>query len=128
MCIGHLRFLIVDNAEDTRNLLQMALEQKGYEVHTAEDGKEALDVVDSAMKMDEHFDIIILDYAMPSMSGLEAAIKIRERGLTDCNEKPVRIDYLTGYDYLDISTALKKKLNINKTWRKTELVEFVKSL
>lgn len=51
-----LRMLIVDTLEDLENV----------EIHTAENGREAL-----ANLMTEHYDLVIMDYMMPEMTGIE---------------------------------------------------------
>ena len=57
-------------ADDEIDLLKphnMFLEQKGYEVITANSGSDAIDLV-----RDRHFDIVFLDEQMPGISGIEA--------------------------------------------------------
>lgn len=63
-------------ADDEIDLLKphlMFLRNKGYEVHTANNGRDALDMVAS-----EHFDLIILDENMPGLSGLETLQSIKQ--------------------------------------------------
>ena len=62
-------------ADDEIELLKphiMFLEQKGYEVATANNGSDAVDMV-----RDGHFDIVFLDEQMPGISGVEALEKIK---------------------------------------------------
>ena len=62
-------------ADDEIELLRphiMFLEQKGYEVATANNGSDAVDMVH-----DGHFDIVFLDEQMPGISGVEALEKIK---------------------------------------------------
>ena len=57
-------------ADDEIDLLKphiMFLEQKGYEVVTANNGSDAIDLV-----RQRHFDIVFLDEQMPGISGIEA--------------------------------------------------------
>ena len=57
-------------ADDEIELLKphiMFLEQKGYEVVTANNGSDAIDLV-----REQHFDIVFLDEQMPGISGIEA--------------------------------------------------------
>lgn len=60
------RILIVDGDERSRHLLSCLLESKGYNVHTAGDGLEAL----SEMKK-RRFDAVITDDRLPKLNGLE---------------------------------------------------------
>ena len=58
--------LIVDDDQDLRENLQEVLSGEGYDVATAKNGDEALDLV-----KDRDFDLILLDLVMPGLSGLE---------------------------------------------------------
>lgn len=64
--------LIVDDDEDVRATIRQALETLAYEVEEAEDGPTAL----MAMR-DRRPELVILDYAMPGMSGVEVANRIK---------------------------------------------------
>lgn len=67
------QILVVDDDKNTRRLLQAVLEQDGYRVFTAENGEEALDVLD-----DQHVDLVVLDIMMPKMDGYEFTKTLRE--------------------------------------------------
>ena len=63
-------------ADDEIDLLKphvLFLRQKGYEVVTVTNGRDALDKVEAG-----HFDLIILDENMPGLSGLETLSRIKE--------------------------------------------------
>ena len=66
------KMLTVDDSPSVRKLVKLTLKAKGYEVSSAGDGLEALDLLKQ-----EVFDAIILDINMPRMNGLEflSAIK-----------------------------------------------------
>jgi CheY-like chemotaxis protein len=69
------RILVVDDNQINRRLLQRALETEGYEVTTAEDGRQALDRLrDTSVPS---FDVVLLDILMPELDGYAtlAAIK-----------------------------------------------------
>jgi two-component system OmpR family response regulator len=65
--------LVVDDDKHTRMLLRAILEEAGYTVTTANNGEEALDVLDK-----EHIDLVVLDIMMPKMDGYEFTKTIRE--------------------------------------------------
>ncbi len=65
--------LVVDDDKNTRMFLSAVLEGAGYTVHTAEDGEDALRVMDR-----EHVDLIVLDIMMPKMDGYEFTRVLRE--------------------------------------------------
>ncbi|PYQ49522.1 MAG: adenylate/guanylate cyclase domain-containing response regulator [Acidobacteria bacterium] len=64
--------LVVDDNELNRDMLSRRLRSRGYEVVTAEDGQNALDLVKS-----RRFDLILLDIMMPVLSGLDVLKVIR---------------------------------------------------
>ncbi len=59
--------LVVDDDDAIRMLIEMELSEEGYQVLTASNAKEALEMVQS-----EDLDLVILDIRMPGMDGLEA--------------------------------------------------------
>jgi two-component system chemotaxis response regulator CheY len=61
------KILIVDDAASMRGLVAMTLKKNGYEVIEASDGKDALQKLSSAGKVD----LVITDLNMPNMDGIE---------------------------------------------------------
>ena len=70
-----IKTLVVDDEELIRWSLQSALKGIGFFVDTASDGNEALDML---RKTD--YDIVITDFKMPGLNGLELLEKIKEEG------------------------------------------------
>jgi len=66
--------LIVDDEEMNRDMLSQRLEMDGYDVTTAADGRQALDLVER-----QSFDLVLLDVMMPGLSGLEVLSILRTR-------------------------------------------------
>ena len=66
------RILVVDDDKNTRRLLQAVLEAENYTVFPAENGEEALEVMDR-----EHIDLAVLDVMMPKMDGCEFTRTLR---------------------------------------------------
>ena len=67
------QIMVVDDDRNTRRLLQAVLEDAGYRVHTAENGREALELMDR-----EFIDLVVLDIMMPQMDGYEFTRALRE--------------------------------------------------
>ncbi len=65
--------LVADDDRNTRRLLQAVLENDGYKVFTAENGEQALEVMDK-----QHIDLVVLDIMMPKMDGYEFTSTLRE--------------------------------------------------
>ena len=67
------KVLICDDQPDIVNALKIYLKPEGYELLTAQNGREALDLVKK-----QHVDLILMDIMMPLMDGITATDKIRE--------------------------------------------------
>jgi two-component system response regulator ResD len=64
--------LIVDDEEPLRRLVRLYLEQEGFQVEEAVNGKDAL------LKVNQHkYDLIVLDLMMPEMDGWEVCRRLR---------------------------------------------------
>ena len=76
------RILIVDDDEDTRNVLVRALGREGFEIAEAENGAVGL------QRLSEHPpDVILLDLMMPVMDGFEFVQRLRDSDA--CSETPI---------------------------------------
>ena len=64
-----MKILVVDDEKLLVKGIKFNLENEGYEVGTAYDGKTAVE-----MARQENFDLIILDLMMPEMDGLQACM------------------------------------------------------
>lgn len=67
------RILVADDDKNTRLLYKAVLQSENYEVITAENGEEALSVLDR-----EHIDLVVLDVMMPKMDGYAFTRTLRE--------------------------------------------------
>jgi len=66
--------LVVDDDKNTRRYFQALLSAEGYQVRTARNGKEAMELLEQ-----ESFDLILLDVMMPEMDGYAFTKALRER-------------------------------------------------
>ncbi|MGY0691165.1 response regulator [Virgibacillus sp. FSP13] len=69
--------LIVDDQPGIRLLLQEVFTNEGYQVETANTGKEALEKLHS-----NTFDLIMLDYKLPIVDGAEVLQRLDKQGVT----------------------------------------------
>jgi two-component system chemotaxis response regulator CheY len=67
--------LVVDDSKAVRMLLGRTLRQLGYEVQEAANGREALDVIEPG---NSGVDLVLADWNMPEMSGLDLLKKLRQ--------------------------------------------------
>jgi CheY-like chemotaxis protein len=93
-----LKVLLVEDFEDTRLFMRLALEDHGFIVFEAEDGQKA---VENANR--EKPDVILMDLTMPRMDGFAAAKLIRQ------NEqmKNVPIIAITAHQETDFRSGAK---------------------
>src|SRR5262249_48251798 len=83
--------VIVEDNDDSRITLKLALEMEGHEVHEASDGAEGLDVIERVRP-----DVALIDIGMPGMNGYEVARALRTRY---CGK--LTLIALTGYGLAD---------------------------
>jgi phosphoserine phosphatase RsbU/P len=75
-----VRILVVDDFEDSRDLIEAALMAAGYnDIVTAESASKALDILQFwRPDADVNFDVVLLDIAMPEIGGIETCARIRK--------------------------------------------------
>jgi CheY-like chemotaxis protein len=78
------RILVVDDHQDTCDLMEQALTHAGASVVAAGSARDALRAVDSV-------DIVVTDYSMPGETGLWLLERIRE------HSRPIPVLVVTGY-------------------------------
>jgi DNA-binding response OmpR family regulator len=71
------RILIAEDEPDIRELIRLALQFNGFEVISASDGAEAVELASN-----NSFDLIMLDVRMPRLTGYEACRQLREMEAT----------------------------------------------
>jgi two-component system response regulator SaeR len=67
------KILLVDDSRDGRLVRRSLLEEQGHQVQTAHDGEEGLKLFHDA-----HYDLVVTDYRMPRMNGVELIGRIRQ--------------------------------------------------
>lgn len=102
---GKARLLVVDDNEMNRDMLSRRLQNRGYEVHAAEGGEEALDLI-----RETPFDLILLDIMMPGVSGLDVLREVRQGMSRSRSDLPI-IMATAKSDSADVVEALKGGAN-----------------
>ncbi|UWR23948.1 phosphate regulon transcriptional regulator PhoB [Sulfitobacter sp. S190] len=77
MSVPQLQVLLVEDEPAQREVLAYNLEAEGYAVRRAENGEEAMMLIKEALP-----DLVILDWMMPLMSGIEVCRQIKTRSET----------------------------------------------
>lgn len=73
------KILVVEDNKSLRELLKEYLELNGYEVMVARDGQEGMMLLKKSF---DDFDLIITDFRMPKMNGIEVIRFIKQRDPT----------------------------------------------
>lgn len=71
-----MRLLLVEDEIDIQNFLRRSLEEAGYEVEAASDGRTA-----EALAAESHFDILIVDLGLPDQDGITLILRLRQLGV-----------------------------------------------
>ena len=113
-----MRILIVEDEAGIVQFLQQGLEEEGYEITTASDGEKGLELL-----LNENYELVLLDWMLPNMSGLEVCKIFREKN------KTTPIIFLTAKDTVqETIEGLQAGANdyIKKPFSFDELVERIK--
>jgi two-component system, response regulator, stage 0 sporulation protein F len=111
------KILVVEDEEGLRLLYQEELESEGYQVITAQNGREAI------QKLEERPDLIVLDIVMPVMDGMEALGRILGR------ERKIPIILNTSYPgYREDFMSWAADAYVTKSMDLTELKTKIKEL
>ena len=92
------KILIVDDEPFNLDLLEQELTDKGYAIERAADGREAMTKFESVRP-----DLVLLDYQMPDMNGLEVLKEIRKR------ESTVPVVMITAYGTIERAVEAMKE-------------------
>ena len=96
MNTGDYRILLVDDEHDILEFLGYNLQREGYEVYTANNGREA---ILAALQHKPH--LILLDIMMPEMDGIETCIEMRSH--PELGETVIAFLTARGEDYSQIA-------------------------
>ncbi len=120
--VGKEKILVVEDEEVVKRLLENTLAEYGYEVLTASNGNEALEIVERA---NDSIDLLLTDVVMPHMSGSELATIVSEKN------PRVKIIYMSGYteDAIVDQGILKSGINfIYKPFGPSEIAKKVRNV
>ncbi|MFP1626589.1 response regulator [Streptomyces sp. 5K101] len=115
------RVLVVDDNRVIRQLIRVNLELEGFEVVTAADGAECLDVVHQVEP-----DVITLDVVMPRLDGLRTAARLR----ADPATRHVPLAIISACTQYEVETGIAAGVDafLAKPFEPAELVRIVRQL
>jgi len=102
-----LQALVIDDNKSTQTILTEMLLNLGFIVDTAISGAEALEAVDASYERDEPYQVILVDWKMPKMDGVETIKTINKR-YGESAEKIVII-MVTAYNTEKLSQQFKQE-------------------
>ena len=110
------RVLVVDDNDSARQVLVGLLESMSFRVEAVDSGRAALQRLQQAALRREPFELVLLDWQMPGMDGLETARRIAELGLEPAPHLLMATAYgreevLQGAGKVGIEDVLLKPLN-----------------
>ena len=92
--IENLRVLVVDDIALSRKVILDVLASSGIEADYANDGEQAVKVIEESIAQGRVYDLIIMDWRMPNMDGIEAVRCIRQ----DLNLYAPKVLMVSAYD------------------------------
>nr|WP_306321857.1 MULTISPECIES: response regulator [unclassified Streptomyces] len=115
------RVLVVDDNKVIRQLIRVNLELEGFEVVTAADGAECLDVIDQVRP-----DVVTLDVVMPRLDGLRTAARLR----ADARTRSLPIVVVSACTQYEVESGLDVGVDafLAKPFEPGELVRVVRQL
>lgn len=105
------KILVVDDSDDTREMMAKLLELESFVVVTAEDGVAGLTMVEA-----ERPDLVITDINMPNMNGIEMIRRLRG----DSKVAHIPIMAITAYG----SSVASEALEVGANYATTKPIEF----
>jgi CheY-like chemotaxis protein len=102
------RVVVVEDQDDSREMLQILLQEAGHKVFSAGDGLAAVSAIER-----EHPDVALVDIGLPGMNGYEIARKVRENSVLD----DVILVAVTGYG-MDSDVKAAKEAGFDEHVRK----------
>ena len=117
-----MKLLLIEDNHDVSNMISQYLKLKGYDCIVADNGKNGLDLI-----LNEKFDVILMDLAMPEFSGydviasLEAAGKLREQKLIILTVYALSDEKIKGLESRGVYACIKKPVQLQ------ELVKTIQS-
>ncbi|MBQ7161768.1 MAG: response regulator [Clostridia bacterium] len=95
---GDLRVLIVDDEEITAEHARMVLDEVGIRADVCHDGREALQMIELQHGKQKPYNLVLMDWQMPDMNGLETTKHIRESFSSDTT-----VVMLTSFKWDDVA-------------------------
>ncbi|HHQ4565778.1 TPA: response regulator [Aeromonas hydrophila] len=87
------RMLVADDSASARTIMAALLRSMSFVVDTAESGQQALQMIAGAEQEGQPYEVVLLDWHMPGLDGIETGRRLIARGM---GQRPYRV-MVTGY-------------------------------
>ncbi|MEM9331709.1 MAG: PAS-domain containing protein [Pseudomonadota bacterium] len=118
------RILVVDDNTVNRSILSEQMAAWKFDAAAASSGREGLEIVNAVISNNLGLDLVILDYQMPEMSGVEVLRSLR----SDSRTKNIPVVMLTSVDSAETNKQLSElgaEANLTKPTRSSMLLETI---
>ena len=102
--IKGLRVLVVDDNSSAREILLNLAQSFHLQVDAASDGEKGLKLVEQAAKNNHPYDLVLMDWRMPKMNGIECVRKLKDEALSH----PPAVIMVTAYGREDAISAAER--------------------
>ncbi|MEI6986975.1 MAG: response regulator, partial [Rhodospirillaceae bacterium] len=102
--LANLDVLVVDDNASARMFISAAAESIGMNTDTVDSGEHALDRLHEKVEAGDAYDLLLIDWQMPGMNGLETSRKIREDAILAGTRPPIVI-LVTAYTREEVLQA-----------------------
>jgi len=92
--LKNLKVMVVDDSTTSRNIFKEILDSFGFAVTVIDSGEKALQEIKNSAEHKTRYDLVIMDWKMPGMDGIEASRRIKEIPET---ARPPKIIMATAY-------------------------------
>ena len=116
------RILVAEDDRSLLSFLQMALEKAGHQVTTADNGSDALLIL---QKSSNNFDLLLSDIIMPGIDGIE----LSQRAVQLCPD--LKVMFITGFSAVSVgqnAAQLSQAKILSKPFHLNDLVANVETL
>ena len=93
-----MRTLVVEDNAIALEVVRDILNAWGFAVETAASGEQGLQMVQNAIETGKPFELILLDWKLPGIDGIEVSERIREAETKDSHRTPSKIILVSGYN------------------------------
>lgn len=118
-----MKILTVDDNQDITDMLSKYLNMSGHDCTTANDGRNALSMIESG-----NYDVVLLDLSMPDFSGIDIIDSLAEKN--KISEQKIVVFTASSVSRSEIDKLVKKGAHscLKKPIDPDELVQYVESI